>query len=108
MMQVLSFSVFIASGWLFNVPFFTRTQPGVYILLLLAWCHVQSVMAFFLSIFFSNSKTAIVITVILVLLATNLTTLPGTRLPLSLVSSSPQDFCGWMYGHLCTGTCTHH
>jgi ABC-type multidrug transport system fused ATPase/permease subunit len=59
--------MFIIAGVAFRMPFFTKVQPGVYIILFFFWGHVQIALAFFLSCFFSKSRTALVIVFLLVL-----------------------------------------
>lgn len=59
--------MFIIAGIAFRMPFFVKVQPGVYVLLFFFWGHVQIALAFFLSCFFSKSRTALVIVFLLVL-----------------------------------------
>ncbi|KAI8602336.1 hypothetical protein EDD21DRAFT_372164 [Dissophora ornata] len=66
-LHILSTLMFIIAGLAFRMPFFTLVQPGVYILLFFFWGHVQIALAFFLSCFFSKSRTALVIVFLLVL-----------------------------------------
>lgn len=49
------------------MPFFTKVDPSVFLLLFFFWGHVQIALAFFLSCFFSKSRTALVIVFLLVL-----------------------------------------
>ncbi|KAG0052778.1 hypothetical protein BGZ83_002132 [Gryganskiella cystojenkinii] len=66
-LHVISSIMFIIAGVAFRMPFFTKIQPGVFILLFFFWGHVQIALAFFLSCFFSKSRTALVIVFLLVL-----------------------------------------
>ncbi|KAI8361481.1 P-loop containing nucleoside triphosphate hydrolase protein [Mortierella sp. GBAus27b] len=66
-LHILSSLMFIIAGLAFRMPFFTKVQPGVYLLLFFFWGHVQIALAFFLSCFFSKSRTALVIVFLLVL-----------------------------------------
>ncbi|KAG0365950.1 hypothetical protein BGZ54_005998 [Gamsiella multidivaricata] len=66
-LHILSSLMFIIAGVAFRMPFFTKVQPGVFILLFFFWGHVQIALAFFLSCFFSKSRTALVIVFLLVL-----------------------------------------
>ncbi|KAG9307569.1 hypothetical protein G9A89_023134 [Geosiphon pyriformis] len=66
-LHILTSIVFIVTGVLCKMEFFTLTQPAVYILLFFFWGHIQIALAFLLSIFFSKSRTALVITFLLVL-----------------------------------------
>jgi len=59
--------MFILAGVAFQMPFFTKVQPAVFLLLFFFWGHVQIALAFFLSCFFSKSRTALVIVFLLVL-----------------------------------------
>ena len=67
-LHVISTIIFICTGLIFQLDFFTLTAPGVYILLFFLWGNVQIVMAFLLSIFFSRSRTALLVTYLLVVL----------------------------------------
>ncbi|KAG0204882.1 hypothetical protein BGX28_003341 [Mortierella sp. GBA30] len=66
-LHILSSLMFILAGVAFRMPFFTKVDPGVFILLFFFWGHVQIALAFFLSCFFSKSRTALVIVFLLVL-----------------------------------------
>ncbi|KAF9586403.1 hypothetical protein BGW38_005680 [Lunasporangiospora selenospora] len=66
-LHIISTFMFIIAGVAFKMPFFTLVQPGVYVLLFFFWGHVQIALAFFLSCFFSKSRTALVIVFLLVL-----------------------------------------
>ncbi|KAF9914359.1 hypothetical protein BX616_008450 [Lobosporangium transversale] len=66
-LHILSSLMFIIAGIAFRMPFFTKVDPGVFILLFFFWGHVQIALAFFLSCFFSKSRTALVIVFLLVL-----------------------------------------
>ena len=67
-LHVISTIVFIVTGLIFQLDFFTLTAPGVYILLFFMWGNVQIVMAFFLSTFFARSRTALLVTYLLVVM----------------------------------------
>ncbi|CAG8495571.1 10808_t:CDS:2 [Ambispora gerdemannii] len=66
-LHIVTTTVFIVTGVLFKMEFFTLTDPGVYILLFFFWGHIQIALALFLTVFFSKSRTALVITFMLVL-----------------------------------------
>ncbi|KAG0345236.1 hypothetical protein BG004_003854 [Podila humilis] len=66
-LHIISSIMFIIAGVAFRMPFFTKVDPGVFILLFFFWGHVQIALAFFLSCFFSKSRTALVIVFLLVL-----------------------------------------
>ncbi|KAF9186902.1 hypothetical protein BGZ51_001692 [Haplosporangium sp. Z 767] len=66
-LHVIASLMFICAGLAFQMPFFTQIDPGVFILLFFFWGHVQIALAFFLSCFFSKSRTALVIVFLLVL-----------------------------------------
>ncbi|KAF9413059.1 hypothetical protein BGZ94_000850 [Podila epigama] len=66
-LHIISSIMFIIAGVAFRMPFFTKVEPGVFILLFFFWGHVQIALAFFLSCFFSKSRTALVIVFLLVL-----------------------------------------
>jgi hypothetical protein len=51
--------VFVLSGLAFQLPFFTQTDPGVYIVTLLIWANTLIALAFILSLFFRKTRTAI-------------------------------------------------
>ena len=67
-LHVISTIVFIVAGVAFRLEFFTITDPGVYILLFFMWGLVQIAMAFLLSTFFSRSRTALLVTYLLVVM----------------------------------------
>ena len=66
-LHILTSFVFIITGVICQLEFFTQTDPGVYILLLFVWGHVQVAMAFFLATFFNKARTALVSVFLLVL-----------------------------------------
>ncbi|KAF9279124.1 hypothetical protein BGZ68_008118 [Mortierella alpina] len=66
-LHVIASLMFILAGIAFQMPFFTKVDAGVFILLFFFWGHVQIALAFFLSCFFSKSRTALVIVFLLVL-----------------------------------------
>ncbi|CAG8563001.1 1690_t:CDS:2 [Ambispora leptoticha] len=66
-LHIITTIVFIVTGIIFRMEFFTLTDPGVYILLFFFWGHIQIALAFFFTVFFSKSRTALVITFLLVL-----------------------------------------
>ncbi|KAL7746288.1 hypothetical protein RI367_008359 [Sorochytrium milnesiophthora] len=68
-MHIMAVAVFILTGVAFRLDFFARTDPGVYILLFFLWGHAQIALAFFFASIFSKSRTALVITFLVVLLA---------------------------------------
>ncbi|KAI9184058.1 hypothetical protein H9P43_003111 [Blastocladiella emersonii ATCC 22665] len=68
-LHLLSSIVFLASGYIFKLEFFTMTDPGVLIILFIVWGFVQIALAFFLAAFFSNSRNALVVSFLFVLLA---------------------------------------
>ncbi|KAG0019644.1 hypothetical protein BGZ82_011827 [Podila clonocystis] len=66
-LHIISSIMFILAGIAFRMPFFTKVDPSVFLLLFFFWGHVQIALAFFLSCFFSKSRTALVIVFLLVL-----------------------------------------
>ncbi|CAG8488376.1 3725_t:CDS:2 [Paraglomus occultum] len=66
-LHIITSAAFIVTGLLFRMQFFTLTNPGVYIILFFLWGHVQIALAFFFSVFFSKSRTALVISFLIVL-----------------------------------------
>ena len=58
-LQWICSAVFIASGFVFNMPFFTMTDPGVYVLLLLLWTNAMVGISFLLSLMFTKSRLAL-------------------------------------------------
>ncbi|KAI1317508.1 hypothetical protein EDD11_008315 [Mortierella claussenii] len=66
-LHIISSLMFIIAGVVFRMPFFTKVDPGVFLLIFFFWGHVQIALAFFLSCFFSKSRTALVIVFLLVL-----------------------------------------
>ncbi|KAF9976452.1 hypothetical protein BGZ73_008587 [Actinomortierella ambigua] len=66
-LHLLSSIMFVLAGLAFKLPLFTKVEAGVFILVFFFWGHVQIALAFFLSCFFSKSRTALVIVFLLVL-----------------------------------------
>ncbi|KAF9206131.1 hypothetical protein BGZ49_002958 [Haplosporangium sp. Z 27] len=66
-LHIIASLMFIIAGIAFRMPFFTRVAPGVFLILFFFWGHAQIALAFFLSCFFSKSRTALVIVFLLVL-----------------------------------------
>ncbi|KAG0232000.1 hypothetical protein BGW42_008511 [Actinomortierella wolfii] len=66
-LHLLSSVMFVLAGLAFRLPLFTKVEAGVFILVFFFWGHVQIALAFFLSCFFSKSRTALVIVFLLVL-----------------------------------------
>ncbi|KAI9597656.1 hypothetical protein BDF19DRAFT_420559 [Syncephalis fuscata] len=67
--QVIASIVFIVVGAALQMSFFTRTNPLVYILLMLLWSHVQVCFAFFLASLFNSSRRALILTYLFVTLS---------------------------------------
>ncbi|RKP26308.1 P-loop containing nucleoside triphosphate hydrolase protein [Syncephalis pseudoplumigaleata] len=61
--------VFIVVGAALQMTFFTRTNPLVYLLLMLLWSHVQVCFAFLLASLFSSSRRALILTYLFVTLS---------------------------------------
>eukprot|EP00160_Parvularia_atlantis_P010481 Unigene2049_Nuclearia_a/m.6373 Unigene2049_Nuclearia_a/g.6373 ORF Unigene2049_Nuclearia_a/g.6373 Unigene2049_Nuclearia_a/m.6373 type:complete len:631 (-) Unigene2049_Nuclearia_a:124-2016(-) len=68
-LHIICTAVFIVTGFIFRLPFFTLTAPGVYVLLFFLWGHVQIIMAFLLSSFFQRSRYALLVGFLLVVIA---------------------------------------
>ncbi|RHZ90058.1 hypothetical protein Glove_8g107 [Diversispora epigaea] len=66
-LHIITSIVFVVTGLFFKMEIFTKTQPGVYILLLFIWGHIEIALAFFFSCFFSKSRTALVVSFLIVL-----------------------------------------
>ncbi|KAI9592525.1 hypothetical protein BDF19DRAFT_211325 [Syncephalis fuscata] len=66
-MQFIATIIFVLTGVGFSMPFFTRTNPGIYIILLIIWTVVLTLMSFFLSCLFSKSQTSLISVFVLVL-----------------------------------------
>ncbi|KAI8051265.1 hypothetical protein BDF22DRAFT_692827 [Syncephalis plumigaleata] len=66
-MQIVASIVFVLTGLGFSMSLFTQTNPGVYIILLIVWAIVQVFLSFFLSCFFSKSRTALITIFVIVL-----------------------------------------
>ncbi|OZJ06092.1 hypothetical protein BZG36_01131 [Bifiguratus adelaidae] len=66
-LHVLSTLVFIIAGFACQMELFTRTQPGVYLLLFFIWGFTQNALAFFFAAFFNKNRTALVVTFLIVL-----------------------------------------
>ncbi|KAF9098547.1 hypothetical protein BGX27_000767 [Mortierella sp. AM989] len=66
-LHIIASLMFIIAGFAFQMPFFTKVAPGVFLILFFFWGHAQIALAFFLSCFFSKSRTALVIVFLLVL-----------------------------------------
>ncbi|KAF9349498.1 hypothetical protein BGX26_012228 [Mortierella sp. AD094] len=66
-LHIIASLMFIFAGFAFRMPFFTKVAPGVFLILFFFWGHAQIALAFFLSCFFSKSRTALVIVFLLVL-----------------------------------------
>lgn len=64
---IISSLIFLVSGFAFGMELFRRTSWGVLILVFFLWANVQVALAFFFSAFFSKSRTALVITFLVVL-----------------------------------------
>ncbi|RIA88469.1 hypothetical protein C1645_826331 [Glomus cerebriforme] len=66
-LHVITTLFFIITGLLFHMEIFTKTDPLVYIILFFIWGHVQIALAFLFTCFFSKSRTALVVTFLIVL-----------------------------------------
>ena len=70
--QVVSSAIFIGSGLVFGLKFFTATDAWVYIVLLLLWANTMVCLSFLLSLFFSKSRFALIMTFVIVVLSANI------------------------------------
>ncbi|KAJ3118142.1 hypothetical protein HDU96_003671 [Phlyctochytrium bullatum] len=59
--------IFLVSGRLVRLEFFTLTQPSVLVILFFLWGHVQIALAFFFASIFNKSRIALVLTFLIVL-----------------------------------------
>lgn len=66
LLQIICSVVFVIAGALFKLKFFTETDPGVYIVLLLLWANMMVAISFLLSLAFSKSRFALICTFVLV------------------------------------------
>ncbi|CAG8636281.1 17603_t:CDS:2 [Acaulospora morrowiae] len=66
-LHILTTLIFVIAGLLFKMEIFTQTQPGVYIILLFIWGHVEIAMSFLFTCFFSKSRTGFIVTFLIVL-----------------------------------------
>ena len=66
-LHIIASAVFIITGVASQLDFFTRTDPGVYIILFILWGNAQIVIAYFISTFFNKSRTAFTLTFFLVI-----------------------------------------
>jgi hypothetical protein len=66
-LHVITSIFFIITGLLFNMEIFTKTEPLVYIILFFIWGHIQIALAFLFTCFFSKSRTALLVTFLIVL-----------------------------------------
>ncbi|KAJ3297206.1 hypothetical protein HK104_000723 [Borealophlyctis nickersoniae] len=66
-LHVLSSAVFLIVGRVMRLEFFTRTDPGLLIVMFFLWGHVQVALALFFATFFSKNRTALVIVFLIVL-----------------------------------------
>ncbi|KAI8055672.1 ABC-2 family transporter protein-domain-containing protein [Syncephalis plumigaleata] len=67
--QLVASIVFMVVGAALQMSFFTRTNPLVYILLMLLWSHVQVCFAFLIASLFSSSRRALILTYLFVTLS---------------------------------------
>ncbi len=58
-LQILESCVFMITGAIFSMKFFTQTDAGVYIVLLLLWANVLIGISFFASVIYSKSRFAL-------------------------------------------------
>jgi hypothetical protein len=61
-LQVFCSIVFIIAGVIFRLKFFTETDPGVFIILLLVWANAMVAISFVLSLLFNKSRLALLAT----------------------------------------------
>ncbi|KAI9355101.1 ABC-2 family transporter protein-domain-containing protein [Zopfochytrium polystomum] len=64
---IISTSIFLLSGLIVRLSFFTKTEGGLLLLLFFIWGHVQIILAFFFAALFSRSRIALVLTFLIVL-----------------------------------------
>lgn len=58
-MQLLCSLVFVITGLIYNLNFFTKTDPFIYLLFLLFWSNAMVAVSFLISLFFSKSRPAL-------------------------------------------------
>jgi hypothetical protein len=80
-------SVFIGSGFLFGVEFFTLTDPPVYILLFLVWGFASIAFAFFMAVFFNRAQTSVLVGFMIILFSVIINLLATT-----VFQSAPPNF----------------
>ncbi|OMH83778.1 ABC transporter A family member 8 [Zancudomyces culisetae] len=66
-LSVLCFFFFLVGGYAFKLELFTKTGSSVLVLLLFLWSNVQIALAFFFSSIFKGSRSAFVITYLVVI-----------------------------------------
>jgi ABC-type multidrug transport system ATPase subunit len=66
-MYLVAAFFFVLAGVVFGLNLFVKTQPGVYIILLLIWGVVQIAMAFLFAALFSKSRVALLVVFLIVL-----------------------------------------
>ncbi|CAG8580036.1 3827_t:CDS:2, partial [Racocetra persica] len=67
LIHIITTLVFVITGLIFKMEIFTKTDPGVYVILFFVWGHVEIALAFLFSCFFSKSRIAMVVTFLIVL-----------------------------------------
>lgn len=91
-MFTISTLVFLATGYMHELSFFTITAPSVHFVYFSLWGHNQVALAFFLSTFFNKSRTALVAVFMLVVCCV-LTSLAIDYI--FLYSDSPKSLYFW-------------
>ncbi|TPX65501.1 hypothetical protein SpCBS45565_g05163 [Spizellomyces sp. 'palustris'] len=91
-LHILSAAVFLIVGRAARMDMFTKTGPGVLILMMFMWGHAQVALAFVFGSMFSRSRTALVV-VFLIILCSVLVSLAGDTLFVD--NSAPTAYFIW-------------
>ena len=67
LLHILASAIFIIMGRITKLDFFTKTEAGVIVILFAVWGLAQIALAFFISVFFNNSRNSLVLSFLLVL-----------------------------------------
>ncbi|KAI8825016.1 uncharacterized protein EV422DRAFT_242205 [Fimicolochytrium jonesii] len=91
-LHILSAAVFLIVGAAVKMSMFTKTSPGVLILVLFIWGHAQVALSFLLGALFGTSRTGLVVT-FLIILCSVLVSLAGDSLFVD--QAAPSGYFVW-------------
>ena len=66
-LYLITATIFVASGLVFKLDFFTEASPGIYVILLVLWGFAMTALSLLFSVFFSKTRNALVFTFMIVL-----------------------------------------